>query len=128
MRLMLMTAVAIVMSLGVAAVAQADDKTVVVTPNPDNQPQIIIKSKGPLERSPLYRANNGLYPGVGNTYVVPENRKDRTETSSYTDANGITYQVKKYYKFDDDGSSSIRTVTTAPDGTETVQKTEVKAK
>ncbi len=112
MKLFLMTTV-MALSLLVSIGAHAEQ---VVT-----QPQVIIKSKGSIEQSPAapLLANPYGYNGVTGTTEEP---RDRKETSTFTDANGVQYEIVRYIRYNNDGDQTIKTIVKSPDGRETELK------
>ena len=106
MKLILMTAIFALSIFGSSPSANAEEKTVVT------QPQIIVKTKGPREHSPLA-------PLFANK---PKNTK---ETTILTDANGVVYEVVRTTKYDSKGNATVRTVAKGPDGREIELKTKV---
>ena len=110
MKILLMTSVFILSASVLISGARAEEKTVVVPPV--QQPQIIVKTKGPRENSPLYP-------------LFAQKPKNTKETTTFTDANGVDYEVVRYTRYDSDGNPTIRTIARGPDGHEVELKTRV---
>lgn len=118
MKILLMTAVFVLSAFVPLSGALAEDRVVNSTPA---QPQIVVTTKG----STGYTQGHTGYaypPGYPYYNQKPKNTR---ETTTLTDANGVTYQVVRTTRYDSDGNPTIRTVAKGPDGREVELKTEV---
>ena len=106
MKLILMTAIFALSAFAGSPSAQAEEKTIVT------QPQIIIKTKGPREESPL-------------APIFSQKPKNTRETTTLTDSNGVVYEVVRTTKYDSKGNATVRTVAKGPDGKEIELTTKV---